>query len=291
MDIGFIGFGSVTAAFMSGFLSRGLPAMKFYKHGAPPPYTGLSAQRMEATGAIFCTPEQLAAECDVIFSCVVGSATLNAASAFAPFLGPRHLYIDLNTASPRVKLDASHIVEATGAAYTDGVIMGPVEKLLHSVPIIASGCGAARFAELLRPLGMDVTALDGPAGQAASVKLIRSIFQKGLAAVLLETTLASRALGVQDVVLGSIFKTFEAVPFRNMAELVMTKAVVHSDRMSKEMSTVLSLLEGENLRRSMTESTLATYKWCAEQKATFSPEGTPSDLSQALTILEKRNVQ
>src|SRR4029077_2265637 len=59
----------------------------------------------------------------------------------------------------------------------------------------ASGPGAARYAALLGPLGAGIEVLDGPAGLAASKKLLRSVFYKGMAASIVEALEAARAAG------------------------------------------------------------------------------------------------
>jgi 3-hydroxyisobutyrate dehydrogenase-like beta-hydroxyacid dehydrogenase len=61
--------------------------------------------------------------------------------------------------------------------------------------MIASGDGAARFAGILTPLGADIEVLDGSAGLAASKKLLRSVFYKGMAAAIVEALDAARAAG------------------------------------------------------------------------------------------------
>jgi len=52
--------------------------------------------------------------------------------------------------------------------------------------MLASGGGAARYAGMLNPLGADIEVLDGPAGLAATRKLLRSVFYKGMAAAVVE---------------------------------------------------------------------------------------------------------
>ena len=51
--------------------------------------------------------------------------------------------------------------------------------------------GAARFAELFEPLGMPVEVVGPEAGDAAGLKLLRSVFMKGVAAAALESLAAA----------------------------------------------------------------------------------------------------
>ena len=74
-------------------------------------------------------------------------------------------------------------------------MMAPVPGRGLRVPMLASGTGAARYAAILEPLGADIEVLDGPAGLAASRKLLRSVFYKGMAASIVEALEAARATG------------------------------------------------------------------------------------------------
>jgi 3-hydroxyisobutyrate dehydrogenase-like beta-hydroxyacid dehydrogenase len=74
-------------------------------------------------------------------------------------------------------------------------MMAPVPGRGLRVPMLASGTGAARYAALLGPLGTGIEVLDGPAGLAASKKLLRSVFYKGMAASVVEALEAASAAG------------------------------------------------------------------------------------------------
>ena len=63
---------------------------------------------------------------------------------------------------------------------------------------LVSGPGADAFAARLRPLGMPVEVLGDEPGAAATRKLLRSVFMKGLAASCLESLRAARAAGCED---------------------------------------------------------------------------------------------
>jgi len=105
------------------------------------------------------------------------------------------LWADLNTASPGTKRQLADIAEQAGVPFADVAMMAPVPGRGLRVPMLASGTGAARYAALLRPLGARIEVLDGPAGLAASKKLLRSVFYKGMAASIVEALDAARAAG------------------------------------------------------------------------------------------------
>ena len=108
---------------------------------------------------------------------------------------PDLLWADLNTASPGIKRQLAGIAADAGVPFADVAMMAPVPGRGLRVPMLASGTGAARYAALLSPLGADIEVLDGPAGLAASKKLLRSVFYKGMAASIVEALAAARAAG------------------------------------------------------------------------------------------------
>jgi 3-hydroxyisobutyrate dehydrogenase-like beta-hydroxyacid dehydrogenase len=67
-----------------------------------------------------------------------------------------------------------------------------------STPAVASGAGATRFAEVMVPLGMPVEVVSDEAGDAATLKLLRSVFMKGVAASVVESLAAAEAADKAD---------------------------------------------------------------------------------------------
>jgi len=110
-------------------------------------------------------------------------------------LRPDVVWADLNTASPGTKRHLNALAEQAGVPFADVAMMAPVPGRGLRVPMLASGIGAAPYAALLRPLGAGIEVLDGPAGLAASKKLLRSVFYKGMAASIVEALDAARAAG------------------------------------------------------------------------------------------------
>lgn len=108
------------------------------------------------------------------------------------------VWADLNTASPGVKRELAELGKAHGIRVTDVAMMAPVPGKGLRVPMLASGDGADAAAATLEPLGADIEVLDGPAGLAATRKLLRSVFYKGMAASIVEAIEAARVAGLAD---------------------------------------------------------------------------------------------
>ncbi|AGL17317.1 NAD(P)-dependent oxidoreductase [Actinoplanes sp. N902-109] len=113
-------------------------------------------------------------------------------------LRPGTIWADLNTAAPGVKAALVELVAGRDVAVVDVALMSPVPGKGLRTPMVVSGPGAERYAAVLGPLGADVTVQPGPAGEAISRKLLRSVFYKGLAAAVVEALAAAEKAGCAD---------------------------------------------------------------------------------------------
>jgi hypothetical protein len=82
---------------------------------------------------------------------------------------------------------------------------------------------------------------------SSEIKLCRSVFTKGLMAVLIETLVAARSLNAEDIVLTSI-SDFMAEDFQKITEVLVGSAMTHAERRTEEMrearQLVVALLGG-----------------------------------------------
>lgn len=134
-------------------------------------------------------------DADVVISLVGASAAKTVASAALPAMSANAVYADFNTAAPQVKAELSTEAAAHGIAFADVAVLAPVPRDGSRTPLLASGDGAETFGERMRPLAVPVETIDAPAGAAAGRKLVRSVFMKGLAGVVLESAAAGDAAG------------------------------------------------------------------------------------------------
>ena len=135
---------------------------------------------------------------ELVLSLTTAAAARAAATAAAPALQPGAVYADLNTGSAQLKRDVAATVEDAGALFADVAVMAPVPGRGLRTPLLASGSGAERLAELLAAARRARRGAGAEPGTAAARKLLRSVFMKGLAAALLEGAAAARAAGCED---------------------------------------------------------------------------------------------
>jgi 3-hydroxyisobutyrate dehydrogenase-like beta-hydroxyacid dehydrogenase len=285
--LAFLGFGGAGYGLAKGLREAGLREVFFYdKQWDTPPFGEVIRKRSAETGAVLVKSiEELMTTSDLIASCVTGAVALSVARAAGPFLTPKHLYADVNTASPRVK----EVIEKTGASFVDVAMMGAIPSFLHRVPMLVSGKGAHRFKAVLEPFGTDITWIGEKPGQASAIKMLRSIFTKGLVALLLETLNATHRYQVDEGVLDSLAETMDKTSFLETVRVQVTKGVVNADRMAHEMEDVLETLKELGVPGTMTEATRDKLEWCncLGLKEYFGGD-MPERLEDVLEAMEKK---
>ena len=123
---------------------------------------------------------------------------VTAATDAAPALAPGTCYADFNSAAAAEKRAVAEALTGTEALVADVAVLAPVPRAGAATPLIVSGPGAEAVAHALRPVGAPVEVLAEPVGAAAGRKLLRSVFMKGLAAVVIEAVTAGEAAGCAD---------------------------------------------------------------------------------------------
>jgi 3-hydroxyisobutyrate dehydrogenase-like beta-hydroxyacid dehydrogenase len=168
---------------------------------------------------------------DFVLSLNAASVALDVARGVADALEPGAVYADLNTGSPDLKRELASVVPL----FADVALVGVVPATGLKTAALASGDGAERFAEAFRPLGMPVTVVENAAG----LKLIRSVFMKGIAAAAIEAVEAGRAAGVEQHVRDDI----AGVIGEPLLERLLTGSRAHAVRRTEEMRASAAYLE------------------------------------------------
>ena len=173
---------------------------------------------------------------DVVLSVNAAAVALAAAVRVAGELDRHALYVDMNTASPELKRS---LAEALPVQFADVALIGIVPSTGLATPVLASGAGAQRFAELFRPLGMPVEVVGPRPGDAAGLKLLRSVFMKGIAVAAIESLAAARAAGVEGRVRGEI----AGVVGEPLLERLLSGSRTHAGRRADEMQAAAAYVE------------------------------------------------
>jgi len=288
--VGFIGFGEAGSTIASGLRSAGVDRLFAFdiKTSSTDLGPAIARRAHESRTALVESPADLVRSSDIVFSTVTSSSALDAASAAAPFLERRHLYADLNSVSPAVKIEIDRVVSATGAAFVEAAVMAPVLPYGHQVPMLLGGAGAAAFADAMTPFGLRLQRLVGAkVGSAAAVKMCRSIVVKGLEAILFECVMGASHFGADELVWASLNESFPGIDWKALADYTTGRVVVHGERRAREMEEVAETLRAIGVDPIMAEATARRQDWSAQSglKSRFGPDGPRSyrDVLDALT--------
>jgi 3-hydroxyisobutyrate dehydrogenase-like beta-hydroxyacid dehydrogenase len=227
LEVAVLGLGEAGATIASGLAAAGCSVRGWDPVAAPP-----GIERADA-------PAGAVAGASLVLSLTTAAHAVEAAESVAPTLGEGQLYADLNTTAPVLKRDVAAVIARTGAGFADVALLGPVPARGVETPALASGGGAGRFAELVGPLGMTVELVGDEPGDAAGLKLLRSVFMKGLAAAVLESVEGAKARGADDW----LRREIAAVIGEALLERLLSGTVTHSERRLDEMAAAAAYLE------------------------------------------------
>lgn len=180
-------------------------------------------------------PETAVRNADWVVSAVTAADVLDAARSAAGALAPGQLYVDINSVSAGRKAEAAGIVHATGADYLDMAVMAPVHPKGHRTPVLVAGPAARDAAASLDRLGFDHAHAGDAVGDATTVKMLRSLFVKGMEAVTVQTLLAARQAGRFDDVYASLSRSFAALGWPKFPLYQLERVATHGVRRAAEM--------------------------------------------------------
>ena len=287
--LAFIGFGEAGPLIAQGLLQAGAASANAYDILIDEPGRRDAWEaKARAAGATVCArPVEAVAAADIVLSTVTSERALEAAESAAPHLRQGQLYLDLNSCSPGKKAKAAKAVEAASAArYVDVAVMDTVPGRGHRVPMLFAGAAAGEAAERLSPFGMQIDVVGPDVGQASTIKMARSVFMKGIEAILCESLVAADRAGVSGRVLDSIQQTFPGLDWRQLATYHMGRMAAHGRRRAIEMQSVAETLRDLGLDPWTAEGTAKRQMWVADLnlRDRFAEAG-PDSLEDFLTAV------
>ena len=172
---------------------------------------------------------------DWVLSCVTGAHALDVVEQAIPHLAKGASIADLTTASPEVKRRAAQHAQAGEIRYVDTAIMGAISLNWVRTALLAAGAGADAFKQFIEQAGGRVQVIDGGvAGDAISLKILRSIFTKGLEALSVELLMSAEKQGVRDKLYEQL-ADIDQTPLRSFLEMLVRTHVIHAKRRAHEV--------------------------------------------------------
>ncbi|MFZ3453803.1 DUF1932 domain-containing protein [Arthrobacter sp. 7Tela_A1] len=245
-----LGLGEAGRIYAAGLAAAGFRVLGY------DPYADARAEGVDQRSTLH---EALAGS-DVVIS-LVGAAAAEAVAADALELAPPSaVYADFNTASPLAKKAMAAAAQVLGIRFADVAVLAPVPRSGIRTPLLASGDGAEAAVELFSRLGVPIEFIGAEAGDAAARKLVRSIFMKGLAALVIETAQVGDTAGVGDWIRKQM--AAELGPDGEaLLERLFSGTAAHAPRRRHEVQDALDYAREVGARSPMAEGTLDWLAW------------------------------
>ncbi len=218
----------------------------------------------------------------VILSVVPPHGAADLARAVAA-LGFGGLYVDANAVAPATAREIGRVVEAAGARFVDGGIIGPATRSRRGTTrVYLSGPAATEIAPLFGAGPLEAVVLDAPAGAASAVKMAYAGWNKGGQALLAAIRAFAIAEGVDSALLAEWKISQPDVPARS-------ERAVHDNarkawRFVGEMEEIARSLAAVGLPPAFHEAAREIYARLAGYKDTT----TPPTMEEAARALRSR---
>ena len=286
--IGFVGFGEVARRLSAALHGKGAAVAAYDLLLDLPGGLDELKRRSGDTPLEFLPLPELASRTGVVLSTVTTDVALDAATACAPHLNDRHVFVDLNATSPAVKRAIADVLAPSGAAFVEGAILGAIAVTGAQTRILVCGERGAQVAELLSDLGLNFAFYGSEIGRASTFKLLRSVFSKGMEALLLESLLAARRAGVEEDVWREIVETLDERPFAEVGgNWMRTHGTAHARRYH-EMVQVEDLLHEMGIEPLVTGATTAFFERSTRLALSQAFREGANDPTDVLAALDER---
>lgn len=220
----------------------------------------------------------------MVISLVTADQALGVAETVAALLASGAYYCDFNSVAPQTKQQAGKAIQRVGGHYVDVAVMSPVLPARLATPLFVSGLHPREPIDELRTLGFTNVQLMGVGvGGASAIKMVRSLFVKGLEALTAEVMQAAHAAGVREEVLFSLQDSWPGISWNERADYNLERMMVHGLRRAAEMEEVMKTLEGYRVDPAMTRGTVERQRAIGALGVAEPPEG----LADKLELLDR----
>ena len=286
--IAIIGFGEAGQHIGRGLVAEG--KAQVYAYDIRHAEAALIDAAREAKVALKDSAAAALQDSEFVFSLVTASSAVEAARLAARYLKTGQVYIDFNSVSPMTKRAVAEAVAP--AHFVEAAIMAPVPGPGHKVHVLASAPRASGVAERLNATGMNIDVVGDRIGDASLSKMLRSIFIKGIEALMLESLVAARHAGIEERILDSVQKTIPGIDWRKLATYNFERTVAHGARRAAEMHESAATVAELGLEPFVTEGIAKRIDWAHEQlKGAKWAKGTPQTYEEVLQVLEAKLTQ
>ncbi len=290
--IGIIGYGEVGQALGRGLskiegLSISVFDIQFNQDdGSNELKARIEAQQLIAENSL----NSLIVNNELILSVVTGNVALEVVEESLPHINKDKLFVDMNTVTPQQKVKMGELIEKSGGTFIEIAILGSVASYSYKSPMLACGKKARDFADYINNMGFEVSFLSEEVGQASSMKMLRSVFAKGVEGLLFEMLVAAERCNMLEAVMNIVTAHMDRSSFLEIAEAWITTSVTHAGRRAEEMDHVIETLKNLKVQPLMAAATKERLRKVSELniKDLFKGEK-PTDYRKIIKDMAKSN--
>jgi len=244
-------------------------------------------RRILADGGEVGTFDEVLGSSDYILSVTPPQSCREVAARASRALRTGQVYCDLASTSPAAKKEMAAESGANGAHFVEGVILGAVNGTHSSPAILLGGVEAERTAAALQKNGLRARFYSPEIGQASAFKMIRSVFSKGMEALLIETLVAARRADLFDDVWQEIKATLAVNPVEKTLENWIRSHAISSGRRYCEMQEVGEFLSEIGLAPVMAHATADVFRRSNELEMSMRFPEEPERFEDVIEYLER----
>lgn len=287
-NIGILGFGEAGSAFAHALRDAGATVDCYDPRCQPGDADDPALRDARARGIRFRALPELLQSARLILSTVTTDAALDAATACVACLRPQQVYCDLNSTAPSLKRELDRLLAPTAAEFVEGAILGAIGVTGAGTQILLGGKGARALSRELNALGLNTTAYSSEIGKASTFKMLRSIFSKGLEALIIEFLMAGEKAGLREDLWREVTALMADDRFERVARnWVCTHALAH-ERRYHEMRQVNELLAEMNFDALMSEATGRFFQRSTQSRLAADFDARPQRMEGVIEALLRR---
>ena len=284
--IGVVGFGEVGATFSNALAERGGRILVYDALLSESGGREVIRSRIQSDRISVHPLEEVVAQSEYILSTVPTHVAREVAQACVPHLRPGHFYVDLNSTSPAVKVEIGQIIEPSRAHFVEGAILGAVGATGAKTRLLIAGEKGKKVAEALCGLGLNASFYSPDIGKPSAFKMLRSIFSKGLEALLLEMMVAGKRAGIAQDLWTDIAEFMTDNPFDRVAANWIQTHAVACERRYYEMVQVIETMREIKVEPVMTFATKVFFERSLSLDFDETFEQKPKDWETVVDFME-----
>lgn len=215
-------------------------------------------------GSIHQAPGPWLSDCDLVFSAVTGGVAGGVAKTFGALLQPDAIFVDITTAPPDQLAEAADMLSARQVRFIDAAIMGSIALTGPNTPLLLAGTTADELSEWMTGLGFKCRILPGAkVGDASALKLLRSLFTKGLEALTVECLLIAESRGLRERLVEQL-ANIDDTPISDYLDILVTSHLTHARRRLAEVDAVGDEMKRQGETPLMLEATRQRFQRTVE---------------------------